>query len=194
MWNIYLLQSRELDTQSKILELLKYQGEKKILEDLSRWSIPRFPVSGHDLRKLGITSGKEIGTILQELRDTWKKSRYQMNKEELLATLSRSWYEATHVHYSVHNTRGIKKPSGLCLACVLSFFSDADNVIATFKTLLQIIQDAENVWFLFCQLHMKFFVFGMAMAWFVFDQYKFEYASWGLLRCQVCLMHDFALS
>lgn len=86
----FIIDSRELDTQSKVLELLKYQGEKKILQELSRWSIPRFPVSGHDLRKLGIASGKEIGTILQELRDTWKKSRYQMDKEELLATLSRS--------------------------------------------------------------------------------------------------------
>lgn len=86
----FIIDSRELDSQSKVLELLKYQGEKKIHNDLSRWSIPRFPVSGHDLRKLGITSGKEIGTILQELRETWKKSRYQMNKEELLATLNRS--------------------------------------------------------------------------------------------------------
>lgn len=86
----FIIDSRELDSQSKVLELLKYQGEKKIHNELSRWSIPRFPVSGHDLRKLGITSGKEIGTILQELRETWKKSRYQMNKEELLATLNRS--------------------------------------------------------------------------------------------------------
>lgn len=84
------LQSREPDSQSKVLELLKYQGEKKLLDELRKWSIPRFPVSGHDLRKLGITSGKEIGTILQELRDVWKKSRYQMSKEELLANLSRS--------------------------------------------------------------------------------------------------------
>lgn len=84
------MQSREPDSQSKVLELLKYQGEKKLLDELRKWSIPRFPVSGHDLRKLGITSGKEIGTILQELRDVWKKSRYQMSKEELLANLSRS--------------------------------------------------------------------------------------------------------
>lgn len=85
------MKSREPESQSKVLELLKYQGEKKLLDELSRWSIPRFPVSGHDLRKLGFTSGKEIGTILQELRDMWKKSHYQMSKEELLATLSTSW-------------------------------------------------------------------------------------------------------
>lgn len=86
----FIIDSREPDAQSKVLELLKYQGEKKVLDELRRWSIPRFPVSGHDLRKLGYTSGKEIGTILQELRDMWKKSRYQMSKDELLSTLSQS--------------------------------------------------------------------------------------------------------
>ncbi|XP_051562288.1 CCA tRNA nucleotidyltransferase 1, mitochondrial-like [Myxocyprinus asiaticus] len=90
LYTDFIIDSREPDTQSKVLELLKYQGEKELLDELRKWSIPRFPVSGHDLRKLGITSGKEIGAILQELRDMWKKSRYQMSKEELLSTLSRS--------------------------------------------------------------------------------------------------------
>ncbi|XP_071385621.1 CCA tRNA nucleotidyltransferase 1, mitochondrial [Centroberyx affinis] len=81
----FIIDSRELDSQSKVCELLKYQGEDKLLAELCRWSIPRFPVSGHDLRRLGITSGKEIGASLQELRDVWKKSRYQMDKEELLS-------------------------------------------------------------------------------------------------------------
>ncbi|XP_060724332.1 CCA tRNA nucleotidyltransferase 1, mitochondrial [Tachysurus vachellii] len=86
----YIIDSREPDAQSKVLELLKYQGERKLLDELSRWSVPRFPVSGHDLRRLGITSGKEIGTTLQELRDVWKKSHYRLGKEELLSTISRS--------------------------------------------------------------------------------------------------------
>lgn len=86
----FIIDSRELDAQIKVLELLKYQGEEKLLAELSRWSIPRFPVSGHDLRRLGITSGKEIGATLQELRDIWKKSRYQMRKEELLNSINKS--------------------------------------------------------------------------------------------------------
>ncbi|XP_043977489.1 CCA tRNA nucleotidyltransferase 1, mitochondrial [Gambusia affinis] len=81
----FIIDSREPDSQSKVCELLKYQGEVKLLTELQRWSVPRFPVSGHDLRKMGITSGKEIGTSLQELRDIWKKSRYQMDKDELLS-------------------------------------------------------------------------------------------------------------
>ncbi|MBN3287460.1 TRNT1 nucleotidyltransferase, partial [Polyodon spathula] len=80
----YIIDSREPDVQSRICELLKYQGEEQLLAEMEKWSIPRFPVSGHDLRKMGITSGKEIGAILQTLRDLWKKSGYQMDKDELL--------------------------------------------------------------------------------------------------------------
>ncbi|XP_046882368.1 CCA tRNA nucleotidyltransferase 1, mitochondrial [Hypomesus transpacificus] len=86
----FIIDSREVDAQSKVCELLKYQGEEKLLAGLSRWSIPRFPVSGHDLRKMGITSGKEIGTILQDLRDVWKLSHYEMVKEELLSHVNKS--------------------------------------------------------------------------------------------------------
>lgn len=74
-----------MDYQNRVCELLKYQGEQKLLAELSKWSIPRFPISGHDLRRMGITSGKEIGSTLQELRDVWKKSRYRMEKDELLS-------------------------------------------------------------------------------------------------------------
>ncbi|XP_061779902.1 CCA tRNA nucleotidyltransferase 1, mitochondrial isoform X2 [Nerophis lumbriciformis] len=81
----FIIDSRELDTQSKLCELLKYQGEHKLLAELSRWTVPRLPVSGHDLRKMGLVSGKEIGATLQKLRDIWKKSHYQMDKEELLS-------------------------------------------------------------------------------------------------------------
>ncbi|KAF7644319.1 hypothetical protein LDENG_00224220, partial [Lucifuga dentata] len=85
----FIIDSRELDCQSKVCELLKYQGEKKLVKELSTWCVPRFPVSGHDLRKMGVTTGKEIGAMLQELRDIWKKSRYQMDKEELLSHVKR---------------------------------------------------------------------------------------------------------
>ncbi|XP_057701342.1 CCA tRNA nucleotidyltransferase 1, mitochondrial isoform X2 [Corythoichthys intestinalis] len=81
----FIIDNRELDTQSKVCELLKYQGEHKLLSELSTWTIPRFPISGHDLRTLGIVTGKDLGTTLQKLRDIWKKSHYRMGKEELLS-------------------------------------------------------------------------------------------------------------
>lgn len=66
-------------------ELLKYQGEHGLLRDMRRWSVPPFPVSGHDIRRAGVSSGKEIGALLQQLRERWKKSGYQMGKDELLS-------------------------------------------------------------------------------------------------------------
>ncbi|KAM9859820.1 CCA tRNA nucleotidyltransferase 1, mitochondrial isoform 2-T4 [Aulostomus maculatus] len=84
----FIIDSRELDSQSKVCELLKYQGESKVLAELCHWSIPRFPVNGHDLRRMGINSGKDIGATMQKLRDIWKKSNYVMDKEELLSWLN----------------------------------------------------------------------------------------------------------
>ncbi|XP_056381006.1 CCA tRNA nucleotidyltransferase 1, mitochondrial isoform X1 [Hyla sarda] len=86
----YVTDSRETDAHKKVCELLKYQGEERLLRQMEQWTLPRFPVSGHDLRRMGISSGKEIGRILQELRESWKESGYQTGKEELLNSVSRS--------------------------------------------------------------------------------------------------------
>lgn len=47
-------------------------------------------MSGHDLRKEGVSSGREIGALLQQLRAQWKKSGYQMDKEELLSSIRKT--------------------------------------------------------------------------------------------------------
>ncbi|XP_054834988.1 CCA tRNA nucleotidyltransferase 1, mitochondrial [Eublepharis macularius] len=86
----FIIDSREPDATSKICELLKYQGEEHLLKEIQGWSIPTFPISGHDIRKMGFSSGKEIGTLLQQLRDQWKKSGYQMDKEELLSYIKKA--------------------------------------------------------------------------------------------------------
>ncbi|XP_020646690.3 CCA tRNA nucleotidyltransferase 1, mitochondrial [Pogona vitticeps] len=86
----FVIDSREADGISKICELLKYQGEEDLLKEMQQWSVPTFPVSGHDLRRTGLSSGKEIGIILQQLRDQWKKSGYQMDKEELLTYVKKT--------------------------------------------------------------------------------------------------------
>ncbi|XP_007531703.1 CCA tRNA nucleotidyltransferase 1, mitochondrial [Erinaceus europaeus] len=86
----FIIDSREPDATSRVCELLKYQGEHSLLKDMQQWSIPPFPVSGHDIRKVGISSGKEIGALLQQLREQWKKSGYQMEKDELLSHIKKS--------------------------------------------------------------------------------------------------------
>ncbi|KAG5197569.1 hypothetical protein JEQ12_008298 [Ovis aries] len=84
-------QSREADATARVCELLKYQGEHGLLKQLQQWSIPPFPVSGHDIRKVGVSSGKEIGVLLQQLREQWKKSGYQLEKDELLSYIKKTY-------------------------------------------------------------------------------------------------------
>ncbi|XP_046950698.1 CCA tRNA nucleotidyltransferase 1, mitochondrial isoform X1 [Lynx rufus] len=86
----FIIDSRESDATTRVCELLKYQGEHRLLEQMQQWCIPPFPVSGHDIRKVGISSGKEIGALLQQLREQWKKSGYQMEKDELLSYIKKS--------------------------------------------------------------------------------------------------------
>lgn len=88
-WPCLLSQSREPDAPARVWELLKYQGQPGALGALQQWSVPAFPVSGHDLRKAGVSSGKEIGALLQQLREEWKRSGYRMQKDELLSHMKR---------------------------------------------------------------------------------------------------------
>nr|KAF6476700.1 tRNA nucleotidyl transferase 1 [Rousettus aegyptiacus] len=81
----FIIDCREPEATTRVCELLKYQGEHGLLRDMRRWSVPPFPVSGHDIRRAGVSSGKEIGALLQQLREQWKKSGYQMGKDELLS-------------------------------------------------------------------------------------------------------------
>lgn len=83
----YIIDCRDPEASTRVCELLKYQGEHGLLKAMQQWSVPPFPVSGHDIRKAGISSGKEIGALLQQLREQWKKSGYQMEKDELLGSV-----------------------------------------------------------------------------------------------------------
>lgn len=85
----FIIDCRDPDASTRVCELLKYQGEHGLLKDMQQWSVPPFPVSGHDIRKVGISSGKEIGALLQQLREQWKKSGYQMEKDELLGYIKK---------------------------------------------------------------------------------------------------------
>lgn len=86
----FVIDCREPDVTTRVCELLKYQGEHDLLQQMEHWTVPPFPVSGHDIRRVGISSGKEIGLLLQQLRDQWKKSGYRLDKEELLSHVKKT--------------------------------------------------------------------------------------------------------
>lgn len=41
-------------------ELLKYHGNKDLLQKFREWKLPRFPVTGHKLIELGIQKGPKV--------------------------------------------------------------------------------------------------------------------------------------
>ncbi|ENN91244.1 CCA tRNA nucleotidyltransferase [Bartonella bovis] len=49
-----------------------------------QWQIPTFPISGKDLMKKGLVHGVLLGQKLKELENTWVKSGFLMDRNELL--------------------------------------------------------------------------------------------------------------
>ncbi|CAF0714506.1 unnamed protein product [Adineta steineri] len=70
--------------KDKIVELLKYQHYLIEAEQLSKWILPRFPVTGGSLASKGIKQGPNYKLILNELRENWKKSHFQATESQLV--------------------------------------------------------------------------------------------------------------
>ena len=67
-----------------ILELAKFFGRQDIVNTLKTWKTPVFPVSGNDLKDLGVKPGPEMGKILGVMTQHWKETGYELDKDELL--------------------------------------------------------------------------------------------------------------
>ena len=76
--------AREPKIKDRISELLKYRGEEELLGEFRRWTPPRFPITGHDLFSRNVPKGPVFSKTLNDLRQMWKESDYQMSKEELV--------------------------------------------------------------------------------------------------------------
>jgi len=63
----------------------------KALADLGlfikTWVEPRFPVTGADLTRIGMTQGPEMGRALAELEAWWVASNFAPDREACLARL-----------------------------------------------------------------------------------------------------------
>ena len=57
---------------------------RRLLALPKRWSTPTLPVTGDDLKALGIVSGPQLGRILRDIEDWWLASDFKPGREELL--------------------------------------------------------------------------------------------------------------
>lgn len=62
-------------------------GKSAVLDQLQGLSVPRFPVSGGDLIKLGLRPGRALGAELDRLEQLWIESGFALDRAALLATL-----------------------------------------------------------------------------------------------------------
>lgn len=63
--------------------LLKYHNLNDTIVRIKEWEIPKFPINGTKLIRMGYHRGK-IETILVDLKQYWKESRYTITKAMLL--------------------------------------------------------------------------------------------------------------
>ncbi|XP_050354036.1 CCA tRNA nucleotidyltransferase 1, mitochondrial isoform X1 [Nymphalis io] len=75
---------KQQDAYDYVVELLKYRGDEKLLEDFKKWIIPRFPVNGKILKENGYMPGKMYSHIIYKLKDMWIESEYQLGIDDLV--------------------------------------------------------------------------------------------------------------
>ena len=60
-------------------------GRSAVLEELQALEVPRFPLAGDDLIRMGMKPGKALGEELDRLEQLWIESRFALDRDELLA-------------------------------------------------------------------------------------------------------------
>uniref|UniRef100_A0A0R3RZX7 PolyA_pol domain-containing protein n=1 Tax=Elaeophora elaphi TaxID=1147741 RepID=A0A0R3RZX7_9BILA len=72
-------------SREKVIELAKYaMVDDELINELSIWETPVFPVGGVDLMNNNISPGAHVKQILDHLFDVWIRNGWMMSKEELL--------------------------------------------------------------------------------------------------------------
>ncbi|MHB1101171.1 MAG: CCA tRNA nucleotidyltransferase [Devosia sp.] len=65
-------------------------GRLAVSEQLQSLDVPRFPLSGGDLVRLGMRPGKALGAELDRLEQLWIESGFALDRDTLLANVERS--------------------------------------------------------------------------------------------------------
>jgi tRNA nucleotidyltransferase (CCA-adding enzyme) len=76
---------RRKEGRDNVVELLQYIGRPELAEEMKVWPEPKFPVTGGDLKALGIKPGPIFKKILEQLKEQWIDLDFKPSKEELLA-------------------------------------------------------------------------------------------------------------
>ena len=56
---------------------------ERILSKINKTEIPKLPITGDDLLKKGVPSGKKVGEILKKIEKKWIENNFHIDKEEM---------------------------------------------------------------------------------------------------------------
>ena len=63
---------------------------KEMLSKISHALIPKLPVTGNDLIKQGVQSGKKVGETLKKIEKKWIENNFEINDEEIKVLVKRN--------------------------------------------------------------------------------------------------------
>lgn len=70
-----------------ITQLLKYQNKADLIKDFEEWKLPPFPLNGNIVRAYGTVGGKDIGVVIQAMKQHWSENDFKLSREQLLQDL-----------------------------------------------------------------------------------------------------------
>ena len=68
----------------------KHINLEKILDYINFCKIPKFPISGDDLKKLGYVSGRDLGKKLKFLEEKWIENNFTLKQEYIEKYLNKN--------------------------------------------------------------------------------------------------------
>ncbi|KAL2741908.1 hypothetical protein V1477_009537 [Vespula maculifrons] len=86
------------DTKEFVCEVLKYRGMVEFYNEINKWIIPKFPISGHMIKSY-VPHAKMVGPVLCHLKEIWFDQDFKINFEDLIK----------HVELIVHELKESKK-------------------------------------------------------------------------------------
>lgn len=65
------------------------EGWRALLVQAETWHAPRLPVGGEDVMTLGVASGPDVGSVLEEVEAWWVDGDFQAGRAQALEQLAR---------------------------------------------------------------------------------------------------------
>jgi poly(A) polymerase len=59
-----------------------------LYDEAESWERPRFPVTGRDLKKLGLEEGAEVGDVLRAAEAWWIEGDFRADRQECLVWIA----------------------------------------------------------------------------------------------------------